>query len=126
MIQVKNKFNNKIKKTPKHQLANGQQLIPEKDEESLDVLTGNANGNGNSESLLNLEKYIGNVCANFGNENSPVVYGASQEQLPSCEVKVDTITGLGDIPFNLAYDLVHGRIYVTNLAHDTVSVIHLC
>ncbi len=84
--------------------ADGQQLIPEKEEESLDVLTGNANGNGNSKSLLNLEKNIVNVCANFGNEDSPVVYGASQEQLPSCEVTVDTITGLGDIPFNIVYD----------------------
>jgi YVTN family beta-propeller protein len=44
---------------------------------------------------------------------------------PSCEVTVDTITGLGNAPFGIAYDSVNERIYVTNFGDDTVSVIDI-
>ena len=40
---------------------------------------------------------------------------------PSCKVTVDTITGLGNAPFGIAYDSVNHRIYVTNSNDNTVS-----
>ena len=40
-----------------------------------------------------------------------------------CEVTVDTITGLGDAPYSIAYDLINKRMYVTNINDGTVSVI---
>jgi YVTN family beta-propeller protein len=43
---------------------------------------------------------------------------------PSCEVTVDTITGLGNAPFSIAYDSIKERIYVTNSDDNTVSVIN--
>ena len=44
---------------------------------------------------------------------------------PPCEVTVDTITGLGNAPFGIAYDSVNERIYVTNSDDSTVSVIDI-
>ena len=44
---------------------------------------------------------------------------------PPCEVTVDTITGLGNAPFGIAYDSVNERIYVTNSDDNTVSVIDI-
>ena len=44
---------------------------------------------------------------------------------PPCEVTVDTITGLGNGPFGIAYDSVNERIYVTNSDNNTVSVIDI-
>jgi YVTN family beta-propeller protein len=43
---------------------------------------------------------------------------------PPCEVTVDTITGLGNAPFGIAYDSVKERIYVANSDDNTVSVIN--
>ena len=44
---------------------------------------------------------------------------------PPCEVTVDTITGLGNAPFGIAYDSVNERIYVTNSDDNTISVIDI-
>ena len=44
---------------------------------------------------------------------------------PPCEVTVDTITGLGNAPFGIAYDSVNERIYVTNSGDNNVSVIDI-
>ena len=41
---------------------------------------------------------------------------------PPC-VTVDTITGLGDSPFGIAYDPVHERMFVANIGTTTVSII---
>ena len=42
-----------------------------------------------------------------------------------CELTVDTITGLGNAPFGIAYDSVNDRIYVTNSDDNTVTVIDI-
>ena len=85
-----------------------QQMTPEK--EPLNALTGsNSNGNDNGEPLLTLK----NICLNFG----------INEKRPSCQVTVDTITGLRPAPWGIAFDPVNERMYVANTAGDTVSVI---
>ena len=43
---------------------------------------------------------------------------------PPCEVTVDTITtGIGELPIGIAYDSENERMYVTNSADGTVSII---
>ncbi len=62
--------------------ANSQQQVTPTgaEEEPLNELTGNSNGNDNGEPLLNLK----NVCLNFGiNENSGLI--TSEPQPPTCE-----------------------------------------
>jgi YVTN family beta-propeller protein len=44
-------------------------------------------------------------------------------EIPSCKITVDTITGLGNSPAGIAYDSINKRMYVTNFADNTVSVI---
>ena len=59
------------------------------------------------------------VYTNLNNNNTQ---GTPTTTSP-CEVTVDTITGLGNAPFGIAFDSVNERIYVTNSDDNTVSVI---
>jgi YVTN family beta-propeller protein len=61
------------------------------------------------------------------NNNRQVTLTTTPSSAPPllCEVTVDTITGLGNAPFGIAYDSIKERIYVTNSDDNTVSVINI-
>jgi YVTN family beta-propeller protein len=61
---------------------------------------------------------------NNNTQGTPTTPPPSASQ-PQCKVTVNTITGLGNAPFGIAYDSVNERIYVTNSDANTVSVIDI-
>jgi YVTN family beta-propeller protein len=61
---------------------------------------------------------------NNNTQGTPTTPPPSASQ-PQCKVTVNTITGLGNAPFGIAYDSVNERIYVTNSDDNTVSVIDI-
>ena len=74
------------------------------------------------------------ICTNFfdgcegditiGNPQTCTINNALvSTPIPPCEVTIDTITGVGDVPVDIAYDQVNERMYVTNYSDGTVSVI---
>jgi len=81
---------------------------------------------GTDEKRYGFDKDFVYKCLN-NNDNELLISPTPPNQLPPppppCEVTVDTITGLGESPFSIAYDSVNERMYVVNQLDDTVSVI---
>src|SRR5215211_2506648 len=81
---------------------------------------------GTDEKRYGFDKDFVYKCLN-NNDNELLISPTPPNQLPPppppCEVIVDTITGLGESPFSIAYDSVNERIYVTNSDSDDVYII---
>lgn len=82
------------------------------------------NGFGTKEKKFSFDKDFVYTSLNNNTQGTPTTPPPSAPPLP-CELTVDTITGLGNAPFGIAYDSVNERIYVTNSDSNTVSVIDI-
>ncbi|MGZ5472027.1 MAG: YncE family protein [Nitrososphaeraceae archaeon] len=79
---------------------------------------------GTDEKKFGFDKDFVYTSLNNNNTQGTPTTTTPSAQPPPCEVTVDTITGLGNAPFGIAYDSVNERIYVTNSDDSTVSVIN--
>jgi YVTN family beta-propeller protein len=79
---------------------------------------------GTDEKKFGFDKDFVYTSLNNNTQGTPTTTPPSAPP-PPCKVTVDTITGLGNAPFGIAYDSVNERIYVTNSDASTVSVIDI-